>query len=121
MSHPVRVSPFARVFCVVQGELRLRVVIPLPVRVEKTAQPRDLRREEHHDDLHLDVKVQPQDLLARLEGLRACGDEHVPLKAELLEGVDHLAELGGPREDAELWKEEAHTGSGQMARGYETP
>ncbi len=102
MSHAVRASPFARVFCVVQGELGFGVVVPLPVRVEETPQPRDLRGEEHHYDLHLDAEVQPEDLLARLEGLRSRRDEHVALEAELLEGVDHLAELRGPREDAEL-------------------
>ena len=99
----LRVSPFARVFRVVQRELGLGVIVPLPVRVEEAAQPRDLRGEVHHDDLHLDVQVQPEDLLARLERLRARGDEHVALEAKLLEGVDQLAELGAPREHAELW------------------
>lgn len=62
----------------------------------------DLRGEEHHDDLHLDVEVQLEDVLARLERLRARRHEHVPVEAEVLERVDQLAELRAPREHAEL-------------------
>ena len=80
----------------VDRELGLRVVLELRVRVEEAAEARDLGREEHDDDLHLDVEVELQDVLARLERLRARRDEHVPLEAEHLERVDELRELGAP-------------------------
>lgn len=39
-----------------------RVVIPLPFCVQEPSQPLYLRREVHDDDLHLDIKVQSEDL-----------------------------------------------------------
>lgn len=86
----------------VDRELGLRVVIKLGVRVEEATEAGDLGREEHDDDLHLDVELELEDVLARLERLRARRDEHVAVDSEGLERVDQLAELGAPAEHAEL-------------------
>jgi hypothetical protein len=86
----------------IKRELRLWVVLPHVFSIEETPQPRDLRRQVYHDDLHLDVELQLQDLLARPERRLARRDEHVPRYTEPLQLVDHLAELGAPRKDAQL-------------------
>ena len=86
----------------INREIRLWIVIPVAVGTEKTPQPRDLRRQVQHDDLHLDIELQPQDLLARLQRCLARRDEHVPGDSEPLQLVDHLAKFRAPREHAEL-------------------
>ena len=59
----------------------------------------------NHDDLHLDIELQLQDVLARLQRRLARRDEHVPNNPEPLQLVDHLAELCAPCEHAQLEKE----------------
>lgn len=79
-----------------------RIVIPLALSVQEPSQPLHLRGEIHDDDLHLDFKVQLEDLRACLEGLYPCGDEHVPFETELLQRIDHLAEFSTPSQNAKL-------------------
>jgi hypothetical protein len=43
----------------IKGEMRFWVVLPRVFGIEETPKPRDLRREVEHDDLHLDVELQP--------------------------------------------------------------
>ena len=95
-------SPLSREGVGIEWERSLRVVSPRVFSIEETPQPRDLRRQVYHDDLHLYVQLQPQDLLARLERRLARRDEHVPGDAEPLQFIDHLAELGAPRKHAQL-------------------
>ena len=97
------VCPLSREGAGIKRELRFRVVLPHVFCIEETPQPRDLRRQVYHDDLHLDVQLQPEDLLARSEGCLARRHEHVPGDAEPLQLIDHLAELGAPREHAQLF------------------
>ena len=94
----------------IKWELRLWVVLPHVFSIEETPQPRDLRRQVYHDDLHLDVQLQSQDLLARLERRLARRDEHVPGDTKPLQLIDHLAELGTPRKHAQLWEQKSETG-----------
>ncbi len=84
----------------IKRELRFGVVIPHVFCVEETPHPRDLRREVYHDDLHLDVQLQPQDVLARLERRLARRHKHVSGNTETFYLIDHLAELGAPCEHA---------------------
>lgn len=87
-----------------KGERDDGIIIPLLLAVQEPPQPLHLRGEIHHDDLHLDVKIELDNLRACLEGLRPCGDEHVPLKAELLKGIDQLAEFCTPSQHPKLQK-----------------
>jgi len=66
----------------IKREMRFWVVLPHVFGIEETPKPRDLRREMDHDDLHLDIELQSQEL------------------------VDHLAELCAPCEDAQLGSRE---------------
>ena len=86
----------------IERELRLRVVLPHVFSIEETPEPCDLRRQVYHDDLHLDVELQPQDLLACPERRLARRDEHVPGDTEPLQLIDHLGEFGAPRQHAQL-------------------
>jgi len=95
-------SELRRVCARIEGECGLGVVVPDAVGVEEAAETGDLGREMDDDDLHLDIELETQNLLAGVERLRARRDEHVALKTEHLERVDHLAKLGAPREHAEL-------------------
>jgi len=85
-----------------KGERDHGIIIPLPLAIQEPSQPLYLRGEIHHDDLHLDVKVELENIRARFEGLCPCGDEHVPLKAELLKRVDQLAEFCAPSQHPKL-------------------
>lgn len=89
----------------VNREGRFRIVIPLVVAIKEPTQPDDLVAQIEHNNLHVDLKIvleQLQDLLARPESLCASRDEHVALKAEGLQRIDHLAEFGAPCEDTQL-------------------
>jgi hypothetical protein len=86
----------------IKREMRVWVVLPHVFGIEETPEPRDLGREVNHDDLHLDIEPQLQDVLARLERRLPRRDEHVPRNPEPLQFVDHLAELCAPREHAQL-------------------
>jgi hypothetical protein len=86
----------------IEREMRFWVVLPHVFGIEETPKPRDLRGEMDHDDLHLDVELQSQDLLARLQRRLSRGDEHVARNPEPLQLVDHLAELCAPCEHAQL-------------------
>jgi len=85
-----------------KGECDYGIIIPLPLAIQESSQPLHLRGEIHHDDLHLDFKIELENIRARLEGLRPRGDEHVPLKAELLKRIDQLAELCAPSQHSKL-------------------
>lgn len=87
-----------------EGERDDRVIVPLPLAVQEPSQPLYLRGEIHNNDLHLDIEMELENLRARLEGLCPRGDEHVPFNAELLECIDHLAELRAPGQYPELQK-----------------
>jgi hypothetical protein len=102
MRHAALVGSVSREGVGIKRELRLWVVLPHVFSIEETPQPRDLRRQVYHDDLHLDVELQPQDLLARLERRLARRDEHIPGDTEPLQLIDHLSELGAPCKDAQL-------------------
>ena len=86
----------------IKREMRFWVVLPHVFGIEETPKPRDLRGEMDHDDLHLDVELQSQDLLARSQRCLSRRDEHVARDPEPLQLVDHLAELCAPCEHAQL-------------------
>ena len=90
----------------IKREMRFWVVLPHVFGIEETPKPRDLRREMDHDDLHLDIELQSQDLLARFQRRLSRRDEHVARDPEPLQLVDHLAELCAPCEDAQLGSRE---------------
>ena len=85
-----------------KGEGDDRIIIPLPLPVQKPSQPLHLRGEIHDDDLHLDVQMELENLRAGLEGLYPRADEHVSFEAELLERIDHLAEFRTPGQHSKL-------------------
>ncbi len=70
----------------IERELRFRVVLPHVFCIEETPQPRDLRRQVYHDDLHLDVQLQPQDLGAPRE--------HAQLKMEIFKKIRNCSWRG---------------------------
>ena len=70
------------------GEVRRGIVVEDRVAVEETSQSSHLGRHVHDDDLHLDVKLELEDVDAGLECLHPGGYEHVPAEAEVPECVD---------------------------------
>lgn len=79
-----------------QRELGRGVIVPLAFTIKETTQSRDLRREEHQDDLHLDIELELEDFFACPQRLRACRHEHVSPEPEYFQTVDHLSEFGTP-------------------------
>jgi hypothetical protein len=82
--------------------MRFWVVLPHVFGIKETPKPRDLRGEMDHDDLHLDIELQSQDLLASFQRRLSRRDEHVARNTEPFKLVDHLAELCAPSEHAQL-------------------
>ena len=87
-----------------KGEGDDRIIIPLPLAVQEPSQPLHLRGEIHNDDLHLDLKIELENIRACCEGLRPRGDEHVSFEAELLKRIDQLAEFSAPSQHPELYR-----------------
>ena len=101
MSDTLSIGPCCELTCF-NREIRLWIIIKDGVPVKEPAKARNLRRQIHDDNLHLDVQFEFQDFRAGLQCLRSSRDKHVTLKSQHLQSIDELAKLCTPSEYTEL-------------------